>query len=130
MTRLLMKVPPAPSRRHTMRVPVQTTLYIEKLDRRSRRYTEAAAIYSNPLILDVLCYPPHRGFRRKDIAGAIDGNPLAHGSIGRISFVRRHEDCHLAVLQAPNANALEPAWMPLWIRFRVCRINCVVPVYR
>src|SRR4030095_6342094 len=40
------------------------------------------------------------------------------------------EDCYLAVLQAPNANALEPPWMPLWIRFRVCRINCVVPVYR
>ena len=91
---------------------------------------EAAAICSRPLILDVLCYPPHCGFCREEIAGTIDGNPFSHGSIGRIGFVRRHEGCHLAVLQAPNANALEPAWMPLWLRFRVRRINCVVPVYR
>src|SRR4030095_8623783 len=77
---------------------------------------EAVPIFSRPLILDVLCDSPHCGFCREEIAGAIDGNPLSHGSIGRISFVWRHEDCHLAVLQAPNANALEPVWMPLWIR--------------
>src|SRR4029077_5124727 len=91
---------------------------------------EAAAISSRPLVLDLLCYSPDCGFCREEIAGIIDGNPLPHGSIGRISFVRRHQDCHLAVLQASNANALEPAWMPLWLGFRVCRINCVVPVYR
>src|SRR4030095_1395219 len=91
---------------------------------------EAAAICSRPLLLDVLCYPPHCGFCREEIAGTIDGNPLAHGFIGRIGFVRRHENSCPPRLQAPNPNALEPAWMPLRIRFRVCRINCVVPVYR
>src|SRR5262245_53791256 len=83
-----------------------------------------------PLILDVLCYASHCGFCCEEIAGTIDGDPLSHGSLGRISLVRRHEDGHLAVLQAPNANALEPAWMPLWIRFRVCSINHVASVYR
>jgi hypothetical protein len=67
------------------------------------------------LLFDVLCYSSHCGFRREEIAGTIDGNPLSHRSIGRISFVCRHEHRHLAVFQAPDTNALEPAWMPLWI---------------
>src|ERR1051325_9873859 len=82
------------------------------------------------LVLDVLCYASYRGFCREQIARTIDRNPLSHCSIGRIGFVRRHEDCYFAVLQTPDANALEPVRMPLWIRFRVCRINCVVSVYR
>ena len=82
------------------------------------------------LVLDVLCYASNRGFCREQIAGIIDRNPLSHCSIGRIGFVRRHEEGHLAVLQAPNADAFEPARMPLWIRFRVRRINDVVPVDR
>src|SRR5262249_49928405 len=93
-------------------------------------FLESLRICSRPLILDVLCYASHCGFCCEEIAGTIDGDPLSHGSLGRISLVRRHEDGHLAVLQAPNANALEPAGMPLCIRFRVCSINHVAPVYR
>ena len=75
------------------------------------------------LVLDVLCYASDRGFCREQIARIIDRNPLSHCSIGRIGFVRRHEERHLAICQAPNANALEPVRMSLWIRLRICRIK-------
>src|SRR6185369_7726152 len=80
-------------------------------------------------IFDVLRYPPHSGFRGENIPGAVDGNSLSHGSLGRVRFVGRHKGHYLAILQAPNANSLEPGWMPLWLRFGVCRINRIVPVY-
>ena len=47
------------------------------------------------LVLDVLCHTPHCGFCGVDIAGRINGDPLSHGSIGRIGLVRRHEGRHL-----------------------------------
>src|SRR5262249_59625230 len=82
------------------------------------------------LILDVLCHAPPRGFCGVQIAGRIDGDPFSHGSFGRIGLVRRNEDRHLAVLQASDANALEPARVPLRRRFGVGRINRVVSVDR
>ena len=65
------------------------------------------------LIPDVLRHAAHRGFRRVQIAGRIDVDPFSHRSIGGFRLVRRHEDRHLAILQASDANALEPARVPL-----------------
>src|SRR5262245_14667694 len=61
------------------------------------------------LVLDVLRHAAHGGFRGEQIAGRIDGNPFSHRTRGRIGLVRRHEDGDLAVLQAADADALQPA---------------------
>src|SRR5262249_53806890 len=80
------------------------------------------------LFLDVLCHAPHRGFCGVEIAGCIDGNPFSHGAVGRIGLVRRHEHRHLAVLQAADANAPEPARVHPRRRLGVGHINRVARV--
>src|SRR5262249_43984761 len=75
------------------------------------------------LVLDVLEHAPHRSLRGIEGAGRIDGDPFAHGPFGRIGLMRRNEHRHLAVLQAADADALEPARVPLRRRFGVGRID-------
>src|SRR5258708_8514477 len=82
-----------------------------------------ARVTAGPLLLDVLRHAPHRSFGGVEIAGRIDGDPFAHGALGSVGLVRRHEARHLAVLQAADANTPQPARMDLRRGFGIGRID-------
>src|SRR5262245_27472306 len=91
----------------------------ERLSTRLRRDAFA-------LVLDVLEHAAHGRFRGEDVAGRVDRDAFAHSALGRIRLVWRHEDRHLAVLQAAAANALEPARMPARFGLRVGGIEEII----
>src|SRR5262249_1369007 len=80
------------------------------------------------LVPDVLRHAAHRSFCRVQVPGPIDPDPFSHRFIATCRLVRRHEDRPLAVLQASDANALEPAGVPLRRRFGIGYIDRVVVV--
>ena len=82
------------------------------------------------LILHVFEHAANGRFRGEDIAGRVDRDAFAHGALGRVGLVRRHEDRDLAVLQAAAANALEPARMPARLGLGVGGVDEVITADR
>src|SRR5262249_49004612 len=103
--------------------------WIARLKRAMTWFSDSASAKS-ALFLHVLRHPPHGRFRGVEITGSIDGDPFSHRSVGSIGLVWRHEHRPLAVLQSPDANALEPAGVHPRRRLGVSHVNRVVRIDR
>src|SRR6478672_9672151 len=79
---------------------------------------------------DVLVNAANSGFGREHVACCVDRNALAHRAIRSLGLVWRHEHRHLAVLDAADAYALEPAGVTLRCRLRIGCIDQIVRVDR
>src|SRR5438270_4337402 len=79
-------------------------------------------------LLHIFVHASHGGLRGEQVAGRVEGDAFAHGAVGGVGLVGRHESRHLAVLEVADADALEPAGMALRSRFGIGDVNVVVGI--